>query len=102
MIQTDHIDEAYQWLCKQRRNYPDNSDIWHLRFHWQTKRDRIIKTLDEGTYTFAPLQSITRRDGTTLHMWSSADALVLKALTLAITPRLPCLGAACMSKGTVV
>jgi hypothetical protein len=27
------LDTAYSWLCKQRRNFPANADIWHLRFH---------------------------------------------------------------------
>jgi RNA-directed DNA polymerase len=35
---------------------------------------------------FAPLQVITKADGTIIHLWRSPDALVLKALTLAIAP----------------
>ncbi len=89
MIKTHHIDEAYQWLCKQRRNHPDNADVWHLRFHWDTERPRILKALHQGDYVLSPLQSITKADGSVIHLWCSADALVLKALTLAITPLLP-------------
>ncbi len=89
MIKTHHIDEAYQWLCKQRRHYPANSDIWHLRFHWEAERQRIIHALSKGDYYFAPLQLLKKSDGTTIHLWSSVDSLVLKALTLAITPLLP-------------
>ena len=89
MIQPHHIDEAYQWLCKQRRNHPNNADIWHLRFHWQAERVGILQSLQRGDYFFAPLQRITKADGTVIHLWRSADALVLKALTLAIAPLLP-------------
>lgn len=26
--------EAYKWLCQQRKNAPADSDVRHLRFHW--------------------------------------------------------------------
>ncbi len=83
MIKPHLIDQAFQWVCAQRRNYPDNADIWHLRFHWQSERARILQSLSDGNYDFAPLQSITKADGTNIHLWRSRDALVLKALTLA-------------------
>ncbi len=89
MIKPHLIDQAFQWVCAQRRNYPDNADIWHLRFHWQSERARILQSLSDGNYDFAPLQSITKADGTNIHLWRSRDALVLKALTLAIAPLLP-------------
>jgi RNA-directed DNA polymerase len=89
MIQPRHIDEAYPWVCRQRRNHPDNADIWHLRLHWQTERRRILQSLEREEYYFSPLQRITKADGTLIHLWCSADALVLKALALAITPLLP-------------
>ena len=88
MIQSHHIDTAYVWLCKQRKHYPANSDVWHLRFHWTTERERILTAITTGSYYFKPLQLITKADGSRLHLWSSDDALVLKALSLAIAPSL--------------
>ena len=82
-------DTAYQWLCKQRRNYPANSDIWHLRFHWQNEKFKLIKDLRSGCYQFAALQSIIKKNGQIIHLWSSRDALVLKLLTLHLTSVLP-------------
>ena len=35
-------DTAYTWLCKQRRNYPVNSDIWHLRFNWIKEKPQLV------------------------------------------------------------
>jgi hypothetical protein len=32
------LDSAFDWLCHQRRNYPANADVWHLRFHWSLER----------------------------------------------------------------
>jgi hypothetical protein len=41
-----------------------------------------------GRFRFGPLSVITKADGEVLHLWSARDALVLKALTLVVGPRL--------------
>jgi RNA-directed DNA polymerase len=90
MLDTKHVfteatlDTAYSWLCKQRRNFPANADIWHLRFHWHTIRGELLQTLNKQDYTFLPLSVVTKSDGETLHLWSSQDALVLKMLAMAL------------------
>ena len=90
MLDTQHVfteitlDTAYSWLCKQRRNFPANADIWHLRFHWHTIRGELLQTLHKQDYTFLPLSVVTKADGETLHLWSSQDALVLKVLAMAL------------------
>jgi RNA-directed DNA polymerase len=90
MIDTQHVftevtlDTAYSWLCKQRRNFPANADIWHLRFHWYRVRQELLQTLNKQDYTFMPLNVVTKADGETLHLWSSQDALVLKMLAMAL------------------
>jgi RNA-directed DNA polymerase len=78
------LDTAYLWLCKQRRNFPANADIWHLRFHWHTIRGELLQTLHKQDYTFLPLSVVTKADGETLHLWSSQDALVLKMLAMTL------------------
>ena len=80
---------AYLWLCKQRHNYPANSDIWHLRFNWQNEKLKLIKKLRLGCCQFSPLQSITKKNGQVIHLWSSRDALVLKLITLHLSSILP-------------
>ncbi|EED34442.1 Reverse transcriptase domain protein [Luminiphilus syltensis NOR5-1B] len=87
-MEAQHIDTAYLWLCHRRQHYPDNADIWHLRFHWQSERERILDALRQSSYRVSPLQCIHRADGTVIHLWSAADALVAKALALAIRPHL--------------
>jgi RNA-directed DNA polymerase len=90
MLDTKHVftkttlDTAYSWLCKQRRNFPANADIWHLRFHWNTIRGELLQTLNKQDYTFMPLSLVTKADGESIHLWSSQDALVLKMLALAL------------------
>ncbi|EDO1803200.1 hypothetical protein CT821_23020 [Salmonella enterica] len=84
-----HINTAYTWLCKSRRRFPANADIWHLRFHWNTERARILRSLHAGTYRFQPLSLVSRADGSQVAVWSSADALVIKCLTLYLENVLP-------------
>jgi RNA-directed DNA polymerase len=105
MLDTKHIftevtlDTAYSWLCKQRRNFPANADIWHLRFHWHTIRGELLQTLHKQNYTFLPLSVVTKADGETLHLWSSQDALVLKMLALALPDALALSHFVLISKG---
>ena len=30
----DVLDRAYEWLCRRRRDYSANSDIWNFRRGW--------------------------------------------------------------------
>ena len=32
------LNPAYSWVCKQRRDYPADADVWDLRRHWHTER----------------------------------------------------------------
>ncbi|MCE5983552.1 reverse transcriptase domain-containing protein [Pseudomonas sp. LF19] len=83
------VDEAFDWLCTRRRHYPVHADIWHLRFHWQTERVRIRNALAGGTYRFEPMSRVSKASGETVVLWSAADALVIKCLTLLLQASLP-------------
>jgi RNA-directed DNA polymerase len=78
------LDTAYSWLCKQRANFPANTDIWHLRFHWHRVRHELLHSLHKQDYTLLPLSVVTKADGESIHLWSSQDALVLKMLAMAL------------------
>jgi RNA-directed DNA polymerase len=71
-------------LCKKRRNFPANADVWHLRFHWHTVRGELLQTLSKQDYIFMPLSVVTKADGESLNLWSSQDALLLKMLAMAL------------------
>ena len=43
------LDAAYRWLCHQRRAWPANADVWHLRFTWETARPQLLAQLGAGT-----------------------------------------------------
>ena len=91
MLDTKHVfteatlDTAYSWLCKQRRNFPPNADVWHLRFHWHSQRQALLESLHKHDYTLLPQSAVTKADGSSIHLWSSSDALVLKMLAMALT-----------------
>jgi RNA-directed DNA polymerase len=75
------IDEAFQWLCQQRRHWGANADVWDFRFHWHTEKSTLQQALRRGDFRFVPLARVTKANGEVIHLWSGQDALVLKALT---------------------
>ena len=83
------IDAAYAWLCHQRRDGSADTDIWHFRFRWAAARLQLQDQLRAGTYRFSPMDCVTKVNGEVVHVWSSADALVLKALSIVLTKVLP-------------
>ncbi len=83
------LDAAYAWLCKRRRDYPANADIWSLRWRWPQEKSRIQADLRAGRYRFGLLDRITKADGGDIDLWSARDALVLKALTIVLSDVLP-------------
>lgn len=84
-----HLKQAGQWLFEQRKDYPPNADIWHLRFHWKSESPIILDAINCGHYRFSPLQIITKASGETIALWSARDALVLKMLTGHLKSQLP-------------
>jgi len=83
------IDRAYQWLCHQRRHWPAITDIWDCRFHWAVVKQDIQRLLRRGNYQFEPMSRVIKKCGEVIHVWSSRDALVLKALATVLAEHLP-------------
>jgi RNA-directed DNA polymerase len=79
---------AYLWLIGARAKASPNADIWDLRRNWPQLRQSLKKQITTGTYIFAPLQRVRDVTGPA-YSWSAQDALVLKALTLALADILP-------------
>nr|WP_320014338.1 reverse transcriptase/maturase family protein [uncultured Desulfobacter sp.] len=75
------IDQAYDWLCRRRKDYHFNNDVWHLRFHWKSERQKLIQELKDGTFRFDCVEKIYTPNRTTF-LWPSRDALVLKAVAI--------------------
>jgi len=77
------LQQAYDWLCKRRKDYPAQADVWHLRWHWPQRRPQLQADLRQGRYRFGPLQRVRGREAT-MEIWSASDALVLKAMALVL------------------
>jgi RNA-directed DNA polymerase len=89
-LATDEIlDAAYTWLCARRRDYLANSDVWSFRRDWTLEKQRIRSDLLAGRYHFTLMDRVTLADGSDIDLWSSRDALVLKALTIVLSDILP-------------
>jgi RNA-directed DNA polymerase len=89
LVNTDLIDEAYAWLCKQRKHFPVNSDVWDVRFHWKSIKPKLIRDLSTNRFTFQPLQKVTKSSGEVIHLWTSIDSVVLKLLSMVLSRYLP-------------
>ena len=83
------LDDAYAWLCRQRKRWPASADIWTYRRQWATEKARLQRELHAGTYQLGLLRRTTLANGEEVDLWSARDALVMKALTLALQPVLP-------------
>jgi len=76
-----NFSNAFQWLCKRRKNHPPNSDIWSFKLEWANQADKIINMFATGSYKFSVQKKITLSCGESIAMWSSKDSLIIKALT---------------------
>lgn len=83
------LDEAYGWLCRRRRDYPADADVWSFRRHWRQEKRRIRDDLLAGRFCFGLLDRIALSDGSDIDPWSARDALVLKAMTIVLADILP-------------
>ncbi len=83
------LDNAFAWLCKRRRNYPADADVWSFRQRWPAEKDRLKAELAAGRFRFGLLTRIALVDGEEVDLWSARDALVLKALTIVLAKHLP-------------
>ena len=43
---------AYQWLCRSRKNHPPDSDIWNLKRTWHSQAEAMMESFRTGTYQF--------------------------------------------------
>ena len=85
----DVLDEAYEWLCRRRRDYSAKADVWSFRRRWPEEKDRIKSDLTAGDYRFSLLSRVTLSGGDEIDLWSARDALVLKVLSIVLARHLP-------------
>ena len=71
------------------KHYPEQADVWSLRFNWAVEKARMQRDLLTERYSFEPLSVVAKQSGETLPIWCARDALVLKALTEVLRRHLP-------------
>ena len=79
----DIIDRAYEWLCKARKDYHHNNDVWQVRRWWNEKKPILQDQLVAGKYRFRA-QRLIRGKERIVELWCAMDALVLKALAIVL------------------
>jgi len=42
------LNAAYEWLCRRRRDYSANADMWSLRRRWSRENEQIKDVLQSG------------------------------------------------------
>src|SRR5438045_2307998 len=83
------LDEAYVWLCRRRKNYPDNAEVWTFRHRWPQEKTRLQTDLLRGDYRFQLLYRVRMKEDGDVDVWRARDQLLLKALTLVLTKYIP-------------
>ena len=83
---------GYLWLCDRRKDYSPNNDIWTLRWRWRQVKPQVQEELLSGRYRFSVVERFHGGEDTPLDIWSSRDALVLKALAIVLGRHLIALG----------
>ncbi len=68
------LDTAYDWLCRRRRAYPADADVWSFRQGWAREKDRLRAALAAGPYHFGLLTRVTLKDGQKIDLWAARDA----------------------------
>ncbi len=91
LTSNDVLDTSYDWLCRRRRAYPADADVWSFRQAWAQEKDNLKAALAAGRFRFGLLTRITLKDGEEIDLWSARDALVLKALAIVLAKHLPVL-----------
>jgi len=63
------LDDTYRWLCRQRKHFPPDADIWHFRFRYARIKHALLWWINSGQYRFSPQQKIIKSDGQVIHLW---------------------------------
>jgi hypothetical protein len=57
---TAQLDDAYTWLCRRRRHFPSDADIWWFRRCYLNVRSELLQEINSGLYRFSPQQKIIK------------------------------------------
>ena len=63
LVANDILNAAYDWLCRRRRDYPDDADVWTLRRTWPTVKATLGADLLVGRYRLGLPRRVVNRAG---------------------------------------
>jgi len=78
------LDDAYAWLCRRRKHFPSDADVWWFRFRYPVVRSGLLQKINSGSYQFSAQSRVINSGGEVLHLWGSQDALVMKLISNAL------------------
>ena len=81
------LEQAYLWLCDRRKDRSPDNDVWTLRWQWREVKPRVQEKLLSGSYRFTAVEWVGTGEDMR-EIWSSEDALVLKAIAIVLTRHL--------------
>ena len=82
------LDTAYAWLQANRLNSHPNNPFWSLSLNWPSIRESLRTQLQAGNYHFSPVTQLQLQNGESVSYWDPLDSIVLKAMTVILTPLL--------------
>jgi hypothetical protein len=79
IISPKNLENTFNVLYKQRKDYSGYADIWDLRYNWPNYKQKIITQIKAGIFAFDSVtQYKTKNEICYKH--TARDALVLKAM----------------------
>ena len=83
------LDDAYRWLCQQRKHFPPDADIWSFGYRYPASKSDLLQEINSGQYQFSPQQKIVKSNCEVIHLWGSQDTLVMKLMAGVLGSMLP-------------
>ena len=77
----DVLDTAYDWLCRRRRAYSADADVWSFRQRWPAEKKRLMAELATGRFRFGLLPRVILMHGEEAKLSSSLDTSGIKSPT---------------------
>jgi hypothetical protein len=50
IISSQNLENAFNILCKQGKDFSAHADIWELRYNWPSCKQRIITQIKAGNF----------------------------------------------------
>jgi hypothetical protein len=59
LVANDLLDQAFGWLCRQRKDWPADTDVWRFRRDWLAEKACLHDELLSGRYEIGLLNRVT-------------------------------------------